>query len=86
MVRALRRGGAVAREVRQPIHEAGGSRAVPRATAPVPETMCRRGGAEGLAGKRGAAAMMFVPLIIRCITARKIRAVVSSVAAEGKIV
>ena len=71
MVRALRRGGAVAREVRQPIHEAGGSRAVPRATAPVPETMCRRGGAEGLAGKRGAAAMMFVPLIIRCITARK---------------
>lgn len=62
MVRALRRGGAVAREVRQPIHEAGGSRAVPRATAPVPETMCRRGGAEGLAGKRGAATNKNVPL------------------------
>lgn len=57
MVRVLRRGGAVAREVRQPIHEAGGSRAVLRTPVPVPEPMCRRGGAEGLAGKRGAAAI-----------------------------
>lgn len=59
----------VAREVRPP--EVGGSRAVPRAIVPVPEPVCWRRGAEGLAGKRGAAAMMFVPLIIRCITARK---------------
>lgn len=41
------------------------------AIVPVPEPVCWRRGAEGLAGERGAAAMMFVPLIIRCITARK---------------